>query len=75
MQFSDYLIVGESKKFNLFVERSVLDPNGHPAYVFVRAEYVPNVDDILEGEAEARRILLDGTAYLREFPFQCGIRD
>jgi len=68
ISFRDYLRASESGKFNLHVERTINDPNGHPAYLFVRADYVPTVDEILAAEAEARRVLLNGTAFLDGIP-------
>ncbi|HLF88918.1 MAG TPA: hypothetical protein VI451_08250 [Anaerolineales bacterium] len=68
MSFREYLEAGESRKFNLHVERTIYDPNGHPAYLFAHAEYVSNVDEIFAEEAEARRVLLDGSTYFEGYP-------
>lgn len=66
--FSDYLRAVESGKFELQVERSIPDPNGHPAFMFVRARYVANIHEILAQEAAAREVLLTASATLDGMP-------
>jgi hypothetical protein len=61
VSFSDYLRVTNTNKLDLTIERTILDPTGHPAFYFLQAAYVANIDEIFAQEAEARHQLLDNS--------------
>lgn len=54
----EYEKVLKSQKFtDVQIERILPYPNGQPGFYFVRLHYVDNIDEILEAEREARRVL------------------
>jgi hypothetical protein len=63
LPFGEYIQLSDSGKFTMKAERSVTDPNGYPAFLFIRAAYVPHIDEILAQEAAARQHLYDGSIY------------
>lgn len=54
----EYKKVLNSPKFTgIQVDQIMLFPNGQPGFYFVRLEYAPNIDALLEEESAKRRIL------------------
>lgn len=57
--FNQFIEYSDTHKFVFQVEHEILDPTGRPALVFVKVDYVPNIDDMLAEETAARRALID----------------
>jgi hypothetical protein len=63
----EYQDVLKSDKFtNIQVERTLAYPNGKAGFYFVRLQYVDNIDDILEAEREARKVLQERTVQVNQ---------
>lgn len=58
----EYKRVLESGKFtDITIDQILPHPNGETGFYFIRMKYVDNIDQILEGEREARRKLQEST--------------
>jgi hypothetical protein len=67
----EYWLTIESGKFkNIRVEETIPYPNDKPGFYFLRLEYVDEIDRILEGESQQRRILRSAQVMLDGEPVQ-----
>jgi hypothetical protein len=67
----EYQLTIESQKFeNIQVEETIPYPNSKHGFFFVRLEYVDEIDIILEGESQQRRILRSAQVMIDGEPVQ-----